>query len=127
MFGDSLTYGGLAIVALLGQSRHFYLSDFSYHLAKVHAVDQKKPEAGAHPSKDVPRMVAKIRKIQILNDQIFTQFDKYLNKPDRKFSHLYNAKVVHFDPPKSKLTSLTSSAGADGLQLDGGNVAEIEA
>ena len=69
-------------------------------------------------------MVSKIRKIQILNDQVFAEFNKYLHKPEKEFSHLHNAKIVHFDPPKSKLESV-SSAGT--LQLEGGKIADVEA
>ena len=43
LFGDSLNWGGLTLITLLGQFRRFQLTDFCYHLAKVHAVE-KPPE-----------------------------------------------------------------------------------
>lgn len=51
-------------------------------------------------------MAAKIRKHQILNDQIFTVLNKYLHQPNDNFSHLYNGAIHHFEPPKPKLGDL---------------------
>ena len=56
-------------------------------------------------------MVARIRKVQILNDQIFTTLNKYLHSPSNDtFSHLHNAAIRHFEPPKPKLSDIPTPA-----------------
>ena len=56
-------------------------------------------------------MVARIRKVQILNDQIFTTLNKYLHSPSNDtFSHLHNAAIQHFEPPKPKLSDIPTPA-----------------
>ena len=56
---------------------------------------------------NVRNMVARIRKVQILNDQIFTTLNKYLHAPSNdQSSHYHNAEIHHFEPPKPKLADI---------------------
>ena len=41
LFGEGLNWAGCVLVMLLGQQRRYQLMDYSYHLLKVHKVDQK--------------------------------------------------------------------------------------
>ena len=41
LFGDSLQWGGLTLITLLGQHRRFEVLDFCYHLHRVNKGDGK--------------------------------------------------------------------------------------
>lgn len=76
LFGEGLNWAGCAMVTLLNQQKRFEALDFSYHLLKVHRVDQKEEVVRGIPLK---RMVNRIRRFQVLNSQIFSVLNKYLN------------------------------------------------
>uniref|UniRef100_A0A4W3K787 Cytoplasmic FMR1-interacting protein n=1 Tax=Callorhinchus milii TaxID=7868 RepID=A0A4W3K787_CALMI len=93
-FGDGLHWAGCMIITLLGQQRRFDVLDFCYHLLKVQKHDQKDEVLKNVPLK---KMVERIRKFQILNDEIFTILCKYLKAGDGE-----NVPVEHvrcFQPP----------------------------
>ncbi|KAK4336866.1 hypothetical protein RND71_044022 [Anisodus tanguticus] len=76
LFGEGLNWAGCAMVTLLNQQRRFEALDFSYHLFKVQRVDGKNELVRGVPLK---RMVDRIRRFQLLNSQIFSVLNKYLN------------------------------------------------
>ncbi|KAG5852723.1 hypothetical protein ANANG_G00065610 [Anguilla anguilla] len=93
-FGDGLHWAGCMIIALLGQQRRFDILDFSYHLLKVQKHDGKDEVIKSVPLK---KMVDRIRKFQVLNDEIFAILSKYLKSGDGE-----NMPVEHvrcFQPP----------------------------
>ncbi|XP_026121450.1 cytoplasmic FMR1-interacting protein 1 homolog isoform X1 [Carassius auratus] len=93
-FGDGLNWAGCMIITLLGQHRRFDILDFSYHLLKVQKHDGKDEVIKSVPLK---KMVDRIRKFQILNDEIFAILNKYLKSGDGE-----NMPVEHvrcFQPP----------------------------
>ncbi|XP_016127581.1 cytoplasmic FMR1-interacting protein 1 homolog [Sinocyclocheilus grahami] len=93
-FGDGLNWAGCMIITLLGQHRRFDILDFSYHLLKVQKHDGKDEIIKSVPLK---KMVDRIRKFQILNDEIFAILNKYLKSGDGE-----NMPVEHvrcFQPP----------------------------
>uniref|UniRef100_A0A8C5P959 Cytoplasmic FMR1-interacting protein n=1 Tax=Leptobrachium leishanense TaxID=445787 RepID=A0A8C5P959_9ANUR len=93
-FGDGLHWAGCMIIVLLGQHRRFDVLDFCYHLLKVQKHDGKDEVIKNVPLK---KMVERIRKFQILNDEIITILDKYLKAGDGE-----NTPVEHvrcFQPP----------------------------
>ncbi|KAA8589716.1 hypothetical protein FQN60_013081 [Etheostoma spectabile] len=93
-FGDGLHWAGCMIISLLGQHRRFDILDFSYHLLKVQKHDGKDEVIKSVPLK---KMVDRIRKFQILNNEIFAILNKYLKSGDGE-----NMPVEHvrcFQPP----------------------------
>ncbi|XP_072268911.1 cytoplasmic FMR1-interacting protein 1 isoform X3 [Pyxicephalus adspersus] len=93
-FGDGLHWAGCMIIVLLGQHRRFNVLDFCYHLLKVQKHDGKDEIIKSVPLK---KMVERIRKFQMLNDEIFSILDKYLKSGDGE-----NTPVEHvrcFQPP----------------------------
>uniref|UniRef100_A0A665VIT9 Cytoplasmic FMR1-interacting protein n=1 Tax=Echeneis naucrates TaxID=173247 RepID=A0A665VIT9_ECHNA len=93
-FGDGLHWAGCMIIALLGQQRRFDILDFSYHLLKVQKHDGKDEVIKSVPLK---KMVERIRKFQVLNNEIFAILNKYLKSGDGE-----NMPVEHvrcFQPP----------------------------
>uniref|UniRef100_A0A8B9KCF8 Cytoplasmic FMR1 interacting protein 1 n=1 Tax=Astyanax mexicanus TaxID=7994 RepID=A0A8B9KCF8_ASTMX len=93
-FGDGLNWAGCMIITLLGQQRRFDIMDFSYHLLKVQKHDGKDEIIKSVPLK---KMVDRIRKYQVLNDEIFAILNKYLKSGDGE-----NMPVEHvrcFQPP----------------------------
>ncbi|CAL8393900.1 unnamed protein product [Boreogadus saida] len=93
-FGDGLHWAGCMIIALLGQQRRFDILDFSYHLLKVQKHDGKDDVIKSVPLK---KMVDRIRKFQIINDEVFGILNKYLKSGDGE-----NMPVEHvrcFQPP----------------------------
>uniref|UniRef100_A0A8C4ST04 Cytoplasmic FMR1-interacting protein n=1 Tax=Erpetoichthys calabaricus TaxID=27687 RepID=A0A8C4ST04_ERPCA len=93
-FGDGLHWAGCMIITLLGQHRRFDVLDFCYHLLKVQKHDGKDEVIKSVPLK---KMVDRIRKFQVLNDEIFAILGKYLKSGDGE-----NMPVEHvrcFQPP----------------------------
>lgn len=45
-------------------------------------------------------MVDRIRKIQLLNDEVFSILNKYLNSGPGSGKQSYGVTIEHFDPPK---------------------------
>lgn len=93
-FGDGLHWAGCMIIALLGQQRRFAVLDFCYHLLKVQKHDGKDEIIKNVPLK---KMVERIRKFQILNDEIITILDKYLKSGDGESTPVEHVRC--FQPP----------------------------
>ncbi|XP_064636208.1 cytoplasmic FMR1-interacting protein-like isoform X2 [Lineus longissimus] len=94
LFGEGLNWAGCALIVLLGQQRRFEALDICYHILRVNRIDMKDEMCSGIPLK---RMVDRIRKFQILNNQIFAVINKYL-----KSSEGDNVPVEHvrcFQPP----------------------------
>ena len=94
LFGEGLNWAGCALIVLLNQQRRFEALDFCYHILRVNRVDQKDEVIKGIPLK---RMVDRVRKFQILNNQLFAVLNKYLKPSDAD-----NLPVEHvrcFQPP----------------------------
>lgn len=82
LFGEGLNWGGCSLVYLLGQELRFQAMDPSYHLYNVNRADQiDKMCAGVN----LRKMVDRIRKFQILNDQIFACLAKHYHSNNESF------------------------------------------
>lgn len=90
LFGEGLNWAGCVMITLLGQQKRFEALDFSYHLLKVQRVDGKDEIVKGVPLK---RMVDRIRRFQVLNSQIFSILNKYLNTTSSEESKLEHVKV----------------------------------
>uniref|UniRef100_G1DGF7 Cytoplasmic FMR1-interacting protein n=1 Tax=Capra hircus TaxID=9925 RepID=G1DGF7_CAPHI len=92
--GAGLHWAGCMIIALLGQQRRFAVLEFCYHLPKV-----QKHDGEDEIIKNVPlkKMVERIRKFQILNDEIITILDKYLKSGDGESTPVEHVRC--FQPP----------------------------
>lgn len=93
-FGDGLHWAGCMVIVLLGQQRRFAVLDFCYHLLKVQKHDGKDEVIKNVPLK---KMVERIRKFQILNDEIITVLDKYLKSGDGESMPVEHVRC--FQPP----------------------------
>ncbi|XP_054997007.1 LOW QUALITY PROTEIN: cytoplasmic FMR1-interacting protein 1 [Sorex araneus] len=93
-FGDGLHWAGCMVIVLLGQQRRFAVLDFCYHLLKVQKHDGKDEIIKNVPLK---KMVERIRKFQILNDEIITILDKYLKSGDGESTPVEHVRC--FQPP----------------------------
>ncbi|XP_020652447.1 cytoplasmic FMR1-interacting protein 1 isoform X3 [Pogona vitticeps] len=93
-FGDGLHWAGCMIIVLLGQQRRFDVLDFCYHLLKVQKHDGKDEIIKNVPLK---KMVERIRKFQILNDEIIAILDKYLKSGDGEGTPVEHVRC--FQPP----------------------------
>lgn len=93
-FGDGLHWAGCMIIVLLGQQRRFDVLDFCYHLLKVQKHDGKDEVIKNVPLK---KMVERIRKFQILNDEIIAILDKYLKSGDGESTPVEHVRC--FQPP----------------------------
>ncbi|EGT51478.1 hypothetical protein CAEBREN_30312 [Caenorhabditis brenneri] len=92
LYGDSLQWGGLTLITLLGQHRRFEVLDFCYHLHRVNKADGKDEVInGIRLSK----MVERIRRFQLLNNQIFIILTNQLNE-NNDDDH---ERVREFAPP----------------------------
>ncbi|XP_064608148.1 cytoplasmic FMR1-interacting protein 2-like isoform X2 [Liolophura sinensis] len=94
LYGEGLNWAGCALIILLGQQRRFETQDFCYHILRVNRVDMKDENVKGIQLK---RMVDRVRKFQILNNQIFSVLNKYLKSSDSD-----NLPVEHvrcFQPP----------------------------
>ncbi|RXM96438.1 Cytoplasmic FMR1-interacting protein 2 [Acipenser ruthenus] len=90
-FGDGLNWAGCSIIVLLGQQRRFDLFDFCYHLLKVQRQDGKDEII-----KNV-KMADRIRKYQILNNEIFAILNKYMKAVETDSSTVEHVRC--FQPP----------------------------
>ncbi|CAI4224496.1 unnamed protein product [Auanema sp. JU1783] len=91
-FGDSVVWAGLTIISLLGQQRRYEVLDFSYHLHKVQKADGK---TDAVDGVAVPRVVERIRRFQLLNNQIFAILNNFLSQSEE----FEEERVLEFQPP----------------------------
>lgn len=76
LFGEGFNWAGCVMIALLDQQKRFEALDFCYHLLKVQRVDGKDDIVRGVPLK---RMVDRIKRFQVLNSQIFSIINKYVN------------------------------------------------
>lgn len=90
LFGEGLNWAGCIMITLLGQQKRFEALDFCYHLLKVQRVDGKDDVVRGVPLK---RMVDRIRRFQVLNTQIFSTINKYLNSNAPEETKLEQVKV----------------------------------
>ncbi|CAF4339788.1 unnamed protein product [Rotaria magnacalcarata] len=75
LYGEGLNFAGCTIIRLLSEHRKFETYDFTYHLFKINRSDQKEDEV---KNVSLPTFTERIRKFQILNQQIFACLNKYL-------------------------------------------------
>ncbi|XP_013092807.2 cytoplasmic FMR1-interacting protein 1 homolog isoform X1 [Biomphalaria glabrata] len=94
MFGEGLNWAGCVLITLLGQQRRFEALDFSYHLLKVNRHDMKDD-----PVTNLKKMVDRIRKFQILNNQIFAVLNLHLTPDGNSRVLLPLDQVQRFQPP----------------------------
>ncbi|PAV64134.1 hypothetical protein WR25_05628 isoform C [Diploscapter pachys] len=107
LFGDSAQWGALTLIALLGQERRFEVLDFSYHLLKVQRTDGKDDNVG---NINLVRMVERIRRFQLLNNQIFIILNNTLNS---NVDDIDGEEVrVHEYPPPAHPSLTNNSANA---------------
>uniref|UniRef100_A0A0N5A899 Cytoplasmic FMR1-interacting protein n=1 Tax=Syphacia muris TaxID=451379 RepID=A0A0N5A899_9BILA len=97
VFGDGLHWAGNTIIILLGQHRRFDILDFSYHLLRVHRTNGKDEIV---KNIKLPFMVDRIRRFQLLNNQIFGVLDNYLQPAIEGNEDVVREKPVReFAPP----------------------------
>ncbi|KAK6173555.1 hypothetical protein SNE40_016982 [Patella caerulea] len=94
LFGEGLNWAGCSIIMLLGQQRRFEALDFCYHILKVNRVDMKDENVKGIQLK---KMVDRIRKFQILNNQIFSVLNKYMKTTDAESMPVEHVRC--FPPP----------------------------
>ncbi|XP_052103192.1 cytoplasmic FMR1-interacting protein 2-like isoform X1 [Mytilus californianus] len=94
LYGEGLNWAGCALIVLLSQQRRFEALDFSYHILKVNRVDMKDENVKGIQLK---KMVDRIRKFQILNNQIFAVLNKYLHTNDADSMPVEHVRC--FQPP----------------------------
>lgn len=92
LYGDSLQWGGLTLITLLGQHRRFEVLDFCYHLHRVNKSDGKDEVINGIR---LAKMVERIRRFQLLNNQIFIILTNQLNE-NNDDDH---ERVREFAPP----------------------------
>lgn len=91
LFGDSLSWGGCAIIVLLRQERRFLALDFCYHILEINRLDKHEETVEGIPLK---KMIDRIKKYKLLNSQIFLVLDKYLRMGSRG-----KQRIHCFQPP----------------------------
>lgn len=94
LYGEGLNWAGCAIIVLLSQQRRYEALDFCYHVLKVNRVDMKDEVVKGIPLK---KMVDRIRKFQILNNQIFSVLNKYMKTSDAESMPVEHVRC--FPPP----------------------------
>ena len=75
LFGDGLIWAGCSIISLLGQQQRFEAFDHCYHLFKVNQVDGQSEKVNQIA---LPNFMNRIRKHQVLNQEIFAILNKYI-------------------------------------------------
>lgn len=90
LFGEGLNWAGCVMITLLGQQKRFEALDFCYHLLKVQRADAKDDTVRGVPLK---RMVDRVRRFQVLNSQIFSVINKYMNSNLPEETKLEQVKV----------------------------------
>ncbi|TMS38737.1 hypothetical protein L596_005392 [Steinernema carpocapsae] len=91
IFGDSIHWAGLVIVMLLSQHRRFEVLDFCYHILRVHRADGKD---GMADGRKLSRFVDRVRRVQLLNNQIFSVLNNYTQTFDAM-----DDRVRDLEPP----------------------------
>ncbi|CAK8686198.1 unnamed protein product [Clavelina lepadiformis] len=94
LFGDGLHWAACAIMTLLQQNKRFDVLDFSYHIMKVQRYDERNEVIKQVPLK---KFVERVRKFQILNNEIFEILFKYLTPPAEASTPMENVRC--FQPP----------------------------
>ncbi|GMR48351.1 hypothetical protein PMAYCL1PPCAC_18546, partial [Pristionchus mayeri] len=92
LFGDSLQWGVLTMIVLLGQHRRFEVLDFCYHLHRMQKTDGKDEDVSGIR---LSSMVDRIRRLQLINNQILSILPNYLTSTD-EFSE---ERVQEYLPP----------------------------
>ncbi|GMT25093.1 hypothetical protein PFISCL1PPCAC_16390 [Pristionchus fissidentatus] len=92
LFGDSLHWGVLTMIVLLGQHRRYEVLDFSYYLHRMQKTDGKDEVVGGIR---LSAMADRIRRLQLINTQILTILPNYLSSTD-EFSE---ERVREYAPP----------------------------
>ncbi|XP_059150465.1 cytoplasmic FMR1-interacting protein-like [Physella acuta] len=95
LFGDGLNWAGCTIITLLGQQRRFEALDFSYHLLKVNRIDMKDENKGI----PLKKMADRIRKFQIVNNQIFDVLNRHLSSGENGDHEPATEHIQLFQPP----------------------------
>ncbi|XP_072040304.1 cytoplasmic FMR1-interacting protein 2-like isoform X3 [Amphiura filiformis] len=93
-YGEGLNWAGAVLITLLGQQRRFESLDFCYHILRVQKVDGVDADINGIPT---GRLVDRIRKYQILNNQIFAVLNKYLKSSEA--DNLPVEQVRCYQPP----------------------------
>uniref|UniRef100_H2YIL7 Cytoplasmic FMR1-interacting protein n=1 Tax=Ciona savignyi TaxID=51511 RepID=H2YIL7_CIOSA len=94
LFGDGLHWAACAIMTLLDQHKRFDVLDFSYHIMKVQRYDERDEIIKQVPLK---KFIERVRKFQILNNEIFGVLSKYLTPPTSTGTPMENVRC--FQPP----------------------------
>ena len=102
LYGEGLNWAGCTLIMLLSQQRRFEALDFSYHILKVNRVDMKDENVKGIQLK---KMVDRIRKFQILNNQIFAVLNKYLHTNDADSMPVEHVRC--FQPPIHQSSATT--------------------
>lgn len=95
LFGEGLSWAGCTLVFLLGQQHRYQLMDFCYHLHNVNRVDQIDKICAGVPLR---KMVDRIRKFQILNDDIFSSLIRHLSPGDGTAMLDFGTQVEDLEP-----------------------------
>ncbi|XP_033631530.1 cytoplasmic FMR1-interacting protein 1-like isoform X1 [Asterias rubens] len=93
-YGEGLNWAGCALITLLGQQKRFEALDFCYHILRVQKVDGVDADINGIP---IGRLVDRIRKYQILNNQIFSVLNKYLKANESDTTPV--EKIRCYQPP----------------------------
>lgn len=94
LFGDGLIWAGATIISLLNQQQRFEAFDHCYHLLKVNQVDAQTEKVN---NVSLPGFMNRIRKHQVLNQEIFAILNKYLKTNDPENLNVQNVRC--FKPP----------------------------
>ncbi|XP_071846795.1 cytoplasmic FMR1-interacting protein 2-like isoform X2 [Apostichopus japonicus] len=86
-YGEGLNWAGCTLLTLLDQQKRFEALDFSYHILRVHQVDQLDEDINGISLK---RLTNRIDKFQCLNKQIFASINRY---------YKHEVDVRHFASP----------------------------
>ncbi|KAJ8027992.1 Cytoplasmic FMR1-interacting protein 2 [Holothuria leucospilota] len=73
-YGEGLNWAGCTLMTLLDQQKRFEALDFSYHILRVHKVDQLDEDINGI---SLSRFVNNIENHQFLNKQIFAVINRY--------------------------------------------------
>jgi len=94
LFGDGLIWAGCTIISLLNQQQRFEAFDHCYHLLKVNQVDAQTETIN---NVSLPKFTNRIRKHQVLNQEIFSILNKYLKTNDPDNMNIQSVRC--FKPP----------------------------
>uniref|UniRef100_A0A0N4UEL4 Cytoplasmic FMR1-interacting protein n=1 Tax=Dracunculus medinensis TaxID=318479 RepID=A0A0N4UEL4_DRAME len=96
IYGDGPHWAGCTLIMLLEQNRRFEVLDFCYHLLRVHRADGKDDTIHGIV---LSRMVERIRRFQLLNNQIFGTLLNYTQSVNDSGEEFFDEKIREFAPP----------------------------